>query len=73
MPVKLYCYPRLGAMTLPLVDRALLAPHDKLVDIIGREGEARHGDWTCLLVLEIKTFLWLREHVEIPRTETTIG
>ena len=72
MPVKLHCYPRLGAMTLPLVDGALFAPHDKLVNVIGREGETCHSDWTCLLVLEIKTFLGLGEHVEIPGAETTI-
>ena len=57
VPVKLHTCSWLGAMTLPLVGGTLFTPHDKLVDIVGGEGETGHSNGAGLLVLKVKALL----------------
>jgi hypothetical protein len=61
-----------GTWLLTRVYRPFLASYDEVVDIAMWESQTCHCYGFALLVLQLQRLLWLRQHVQAPRTQSPI-
>ena len=62
-----------ASVTTGGVNVAFFAADDEVVDVAGRKGQGSDGHRATLLVLKLQGLLGLRQHVQAPRTQSSVG